>query len=38
MTANRVEVPEIGVLPCAGCYATVVQAGAVRVGDEVTLR
>jgi uncharacterized protein YcbX len=38
MTANRVDVPGSGVLPCAGCYATVARAGAVRVGDEVTLR
>lgn len=38
MAHNRVEVPGFGVLPCAGCYAEVVRAGTVRVGDEVTLR
>ena len=38
MTANRVEVPGSGVLPCAGGYAEVVRPGVVRVGDEVTLR
>ncbi|MHA6626134.1 MOSC domain-containing protein [Pseudonocardia sichuanensis] len=36
MTANRVDVPGFGVLPCAGCYAEVVRGGVVRVGDEVT--
>lgn len=38
MTANRVEVPGFGVLPCAGCYAEVLRAGTVRLGDQVTLR
>ena len=38
MRDNRVDVPGFGVLPCAGCYAEVVQGGIVRVGDEVTLR
>ena len=38
MTANRVDVPGVGVVPCAGCYATVVRGGTVRVGDAVTLR
>jgi uncharacterized protein YcbX len=38
MTANRVDVPGFGVLPCAGGYAEVVRSGVVRVGDEVALR
>lgn len=38
MGANRVEVPGFGLLPCAGCYAEVVQAGTVRIGDDVTVR
>ncbi|MBN9111762.1 MAG: MOSC N-terminal beta barrel domain-containing protein [Pseudonocardia sp.] len=38
LTRNRVDVPGFGVLPCAGCYAEVVQGGTIRVGDEVTLR
>jgi uncharacterized protein len=38
MTANRVDVPGFGVLPCAGCYAEVVRGGTVRVGDEATVR
>ncbi|OLT01286.1 molybdenum cofactor biosysynthesis protein [Pseudonocardia sp. CNS-004] len=37
MANNRVEVAGFGVRPCAGCYAEVVQAGTVRVGDRVTL-
>ena len=37
MTENRVDVPGSGALPCAGCYAEVVRAGTVRVGDRVTL-
>lgn len=37
MANNRVEVPGFGVRPCAGCYAEVVRAGTVRVGDRVTL-
>jgi uncharacterized protein len=37
LTANRVEVPGFGVLPCAGGYADVLREGAVQVGDEVTL-
>lgn len=38
LTANRVDVPGFGVLPCAGGYAEVVQEGVVRVGDAVTIR
>lgn len=38
MTANMVDVPGFGVLPCAGCYAEVARGGEVREGDEVTLR
>jgi uncharacterized protein len=38
MTANQVDVPGFGVLPCAGGYAEVVRPGVVQVGDEVTLR
>jgi uncharacterized protein len=38
MRSNRVDVPGFGVLPCAGCYAEVETAGALRVGDEVALR
>jgi uncharacterized protein YcbX len=38
MTANRVDVPGFGVLPCAGCYAEVVRGGVVRAGDEVIPR
>ncbi|MCF7547612.1 MOSC domain-containing protein [Pseudonocardia sp. WMMC193] len=34
---NRVEVPGFGVLPCAGCYATVVRTGTIRAGDEVVV-
>lgn len=33
MTANRVDVPGFGVLPCAGAYAEVRRPGRVRVGD-----
>lgn len=38
LTANRVDVPGFGVLPCAGVYAEVVHAGPVRRGDAVVLR
>ncbi len=38
LTANRVEVPGFGVLPCAGVYAEVVHGGPVRRGDAVVLR
>ena len=38
MTSNRVEVPEFGLLPCAGCYVEVLQPGVVRVGDTVSVR
>jgi uncharacterized protein YcbX len=38
LTANRVEVPGFGVLPCAGVYAEVVHPGPVRRGDAVVLR
>jgi uncharacterized protein len=37
ITANRVDVPGFGVLPCAGCYANVVHGGVIRAGDPVTL-
>lgn len=32
---NRLQVGELGRLPCAGVYAVVTQAGTVRVGDAV---
>jgi uncharacterized protein len=35
LTANRVDVPGFGVLPCAGAYAEVGRGGVVHVGDEV---
>jgi uncharacterized protein YcbX len=38
MAANRVDVPGFGVLPCAGCYAEVVEGGDLQVGATVTLR
>jgi uncharacterized protein YcbX len=38
LTANRVDVPGFGVLPCAGVYAEVVDPGPVRRGDAVVLR
>lgn len=37
MSANRVDVPGAGAVPCAGCYGELRHGGAVRVGDEVTL-
>jgi uncharacterized protein len=37
MAANRVDVPGFGVLPCAGCYAEVVQPGTVHAGDPVAV-
>jgi uncharacterized protein YcbX len=37
MAQNRVEVPGFGVLPAAGVYATVEQAGALRSGDAVRI-
>lgn len=38
MTANQVDVPGSGALPCAGSYAGVARGGAVHVGAEVELR
>jgi hypothetical protein len=38
LAANRVDVPGFGVLPCAGVYAEVIEGGAIRTGDAVTLR
>ena len=32
---NRIEVAGFGVLPCAGLYATVLEAGTVHEGDEI---
>jgi uncharacterized protein YcbX len=37
MAQNRVEVPGFGVLPAAGVYATVEQAGVLRSGDDVRI-
>jgi uncharacterized protein YcbX len=37
LSANRVEVPGFGVLPCLGAYAEVVEPGTLRVGDRATL-
>ncbi|MEV7422773.1 MOSC N-terminal beta barrel domain-containing protein [Streptomyces sp. NPDC091212] len=37
MTANRVDVPGFGVLPCAGGYAEVVHSGVIRTRDRVAL-
>lgn len=37
MTANRVDVPGFGVLPCAGGYAEVLRGGVVHIGDELTV-
>lgn len=34
---NRVEVPGFGVLPCAGLYATVLEPGTIREGDEIEI-
>ncbi|MDN5748014.1 MAG: MOSC domain-containing protein [Pseudonocardia sp.] len=34
---NRVEVTGFGVLPCAGLYATVIEAGTIREGDEIDI-
>lgn len=38
MSDNRVDVPGVGAVPCAGCYGEIRHGGVVRVGDEVTLR
>lgn len=38
LSANRIDVPGFGVLPCAGGYAEVAGAGVIRVGDTVTIR
>lgn len=32
---NRIEVPGFGVLPCAGLYANVLEAGTIHEGDEI---
>lgn len=32
---NRIEVAGFGVLPCAGLYAKVLQAGVIHEGDEI---
>ncbi|MBO0848255.1 MAG: MOSC domain-containing protein [Pseudonocardia sp.] len=37
MAENRVDVEGFGVLPCAGVYLEVLEAGRIRSGDEVTL-
>ncbi|HEX4222991.1 MAG TPA: MOSC N-terminal beta barrel domain-containing protein [Pseudonocardiaceae bacterium] len=37
MTANRIDVPGFGTLPCAGGYAEVVRGGTIHVGDELTV-
>jgi uncharacterized protein YcbX len=37
MAQNRVEVPGFGVLPAAGVYATVEQAGVLRSGGDVRI-
>jgi len=34
---NRVDVPGSGMLPCAGAYLAVLNAGTIRTGDTVTL-
>lgn len=34
---NRVDVPGFGVLPCAGLYAEVIEAGVIRTGDNAVL-
>lgn len=34
---NRIDVPGFGMMPCAGLYAEVVDAGTLRPGDPVTL-
>ena len=34
---NRVAVPSLGTYPCAGIYAPVLQGGAVRVGDPLSV-
>lgn len=35
LTRNRIDVPGFGVLPCAGLYAEVLDAGTVHPGDPV---
>ena len=37
MAQNRIDVPGFGVLPAAGVYATVEQAGVLRSGDDVRI-
>jgi uncharacterized protein YcbX len=37
MAQNRVEVPGFGVLPAAGVYGTVEQAGVLRSGDDARI-
>ena len=37
MAQNRIEVPGFGVLPAAGVYATVEEAGVLRSGDDVRI-
>ena len=37
LSGNRVDVPGFGVLPCAGVYLSVLEAGIIRTGDEVRL-
>jgi MOSC domain-containing protein YiiM len=34
---NRLDLGDLGYLPCAGVYADVVQAGRIRRGDRVQL-
>lgn len=37
LSANRIEVPGFGVLPCAGLYAEVLTPGTIRAGDAVAI-
>jgi uncharacterized protein YcbX len=37
MAENRIEVTGFGVLPCAGVYLNVLEAGTIRTDDEVTV-
>jgi uncharacterized protein YcbX len=37
LTDNRIDVPGFGVLPCAGLYAEVLDAGTIHPGDTATL-
>ncbi|TWP35623.1 MOSC domain-containing protein [Leekyejoonella antrihumi] len=36
LTENRVDVPDIGLAPCAGVYAEVLTPGTIRPGDAAT--